>query len=249
MPSCVTVPYTKRNQFIITSEKEEILLGQQAWNETLRTNKVSTSQQYNDALERVATRLALAADKKNYDWNFIVLESDKANAFCLPGGKIVVYSGMFKVLDNDAELAAVVGHEVAHALARHGGERITHLYTQQLSGAILSVALSQTNLPADWGQVFGIVSDVGVILPYNRTQEYEADHIGMIIMAKVGYNPEAAVTFWKKYTEQGDYGALQEFFTTHPMGKKRLKEINKLLPEILKYYNDAPIKQNFGEKY
>ena len=244
LSSCTTVPYTERNQFIITSENEEIQLGQTAWNETLKNNKVSTNKQYNDTLERVGTRLASAVDKNNYNWEFIVIESDTANAFCLPGGKIAVYSEMFKVLDNDAELAAVVGHEIAHAVARHGGERITHLYTQQLGSTILSTALAQANISGDWSQVFGIVSNLGVILPYSRTQEYEADHIGMIIMAKAGYTPNAAVSFWEKYSKLNGYGAFQEFFATHPMGEKRLKEIKRLLPEINKNYYNVPGKSN-----
>ncbi len=244
LPSCTTVPYTERDQFLLTSESHEMELGQKAWDETLRTNEVSTNKEYRDTLDRVGVRLASAVDKKNFTWEFMVLESDIPNAFCLPGGKIAVYDAMFKVVDNDPELAAVVGHEIAHAIARHGGERMSYLYTQQLSGALLSVVLSQANVPGDWGQVFGIATDIGVILPYSRVQEYEADHIGMIIMAKAGYSPEAAITFWEKYAKEGDYGTLQEFFTTHPMGGKRLKEMKKLLPKAMKYYNKAPLKTN-----
>jgi len=243
------MPYTERKQFIITSEKDEMLLGQQAWDETLRKSTASTNKQYNDALERVATRLAIAAEKENYNWKFVVLESDTANAYCLPGGKIVIYSEMFKVLDNDAELAAIIGHEVAHAIARHSGERLSHLYMQQISSTILSIALAQANVATDWGPIFGIATDLGVILPYSRTQEYEADHIGMIIMSKAGYNPKAAVTFWEKYAKQNNYNILQEFFTTHPMGSKRLEKIKKILPTAMKYYNDAPIKQGLNEIY
>ena len=244
LPSCTTVPYTERNQFIVTSENEEIQLGQTAWNDTQKSNKISTNKQYSSTLERVGARLAPAADKKNYNWEFLVFESDTANAFCLPGGKIAVFSEMFKIARNDPELAAVVGHEIAHAVARHGGERITHLYSQQLGSAVLATVLAQVNVSGDWSQVFGIVSNLGVILPYSRTQEYEADHIGMIIMAKAGYSPEAAITFWEKYAKEGDYGTLQEFFTTHPMGGKRLKEMKKLLPKAMKYYNKAPLKTN-----
>ena len=143
---------------------------------------------------------------------------------------------MFKIVDNDPELAAVVGHEIAHALARHSGERMSQLYTQQLGSAILAVALSQANVSGDWSKVFGIVTNLGVILPYSRAQEYEADHIGLILMSKAGYDPKSAVSFWEKYANQRNQGVLQEFFATHPMGKKRLDEIKELIPKITKYY-------------
>jgi metalloendopeptidase OMA1, mitochondrial len=224
--SCTTVPYTGRHQFMMTSEGQEIVLGQKAWDEVLSTNQASTNEEYNKSLQRVAENITKNITEKNYNWEFLVIESPKANAFCLPGGKIAVYSGFFEVLNNDGELAAVVGHEVAHAIARHAGERMSHKNAAQISSQALSQVLSrEVPIPIPWMEAFGIASNVGVILPYSRTQEYEADYIGMIIMSKAGYDPQAAVEFWKKYAKQSNYDSITEFFTTHPMGRKRLKEI------------------------
>ena len=249
--SCTTVPYTDRHQFIITSENQEIVLGDKAWDEVKSTNTISENKEYNDALQRVAENITKYVDEKKYDWEFIVIDSPIANAFCLPGGKIAVYSGFFDVLKNDGELAAVIGHEIAHAIARHAGERISFQYATQVSGETLNQILTQQDipLPIPWMDIFGIVSDIGVILPYSRAQEYEADYIGMILMAKAGYNPQAAEDFWKQYAKQSDYNYITEFFTTHPMGKKRLKEINNNIPKVIKYYKDAKDKNNFGKDY
>lgn len=248
--SCRSVPYTDRHQFLMTSEDYEMELGNQAWKETLSNSKVSENKTYNERLTRVAKAIEKAADKKNYHWEFAVIESPQANAFCLPGGKIVVYSGMFKFIDNDAELAAIVGHEVAHAIARHTGEKLT----QSVSTQVGSIALAETlsifvPVPVPWGQILGPAAELGISLPYSRTQEYEADYIGLILMAKAGYNPEAAIAFWKKFQTQSSYGALTEFFTTHPMGKKRIEEIKEELPKAMKYYEKAKNKKGFGVEY
>jgi metalloendopeptidase OMA1, mitochondrial len=248
--SCTTVPYTGRHQFMMTSEGQEIVLGQKAWDEVQRTNQLSTNEEYNKTLQRIAKNITNNIKEKKYNWEFIVIESPKANAFCLPGGKIAVYSGFFEILKNDGELAAVVGHEVAHAIARHAGERMSHKDAAQISGEALNQVLSQeVPLPIPWLEAFGIASNVGVILPYSRTQEYEADYIGMIIMAKAGYNPQAAVEFWKTYAKQSDYDSITEFFTTHPMGTKRLKEIKSNIAKVTKYYKESKDKKGFGKAY
>ena len=249
LPSCRSVPYTDRSQFIITSEEEEIQLGKQAWGETLKNNKISTNEQYNSALERVGSNLSATIEEKNYNWQFAVLESEEANAFCLPGGEVAVYSGLFKIVDNDAELAAIVGHEIAHAIARHAGERLTHAYMQQFGGIALDTTLAVVGIPGYWGSLYGIGTELGFMLPYSRTQEYEADHIGMIIMANAGYNPKATIAFWKKFSKDSSYGPIQEFFATHPMDEKRLEEIEELIPMAMEYYKKAPVKRNLGEIY
>ena len=249
--SCTTVPYTGRKQFIITSPNDEITLGEKAWIQFKAENKLSTNKQYNEALNRVAKNITSAINESGYNWEFAVIESPMANAFCLPGGKIAVYSGFFKILSNDGELAAVVGHEIAHAIARHAGERMSQQNAAQISSEALSQVLNQQDIPVPipWMEVFGIASNYGVILPYSRTQEYESDHIGMILMAKGGYNPQAAVDFWEKFSKKADYDSLTEFFMTHPMGSKRLTEIRDDLAIAMKYYNKAKVKHGFGQKY
>ena len=252
LPSCRSVPYTDRSQFIITSKSSEIQLGKTAWNETLKKSKVSQNKHYNAALKRVGTNLAASVKEKDYDWEFIVLESDEANAFCLPGGKVAVYSGLFKTFGNDAELATIVGHEIAHALARHSGERLTHLYMQNLGSLGLNVAFSIVNIPGGgWIlQGLGIATGLGVTLPYSRIQEYEADRIGMIIMSNAGYSPDATVSFWKKFSQiSKNDSSILEFFATHPMDEKRLEEMKNFLPEANKYYKEAPVKKKLGIEY
>jgi len=251
LSSCTTAPYSDRNQLIMTSKNEESQYGTDAWKQVLSDNKVSSNTVYRDRLNRVAGNLIKVITDENYKWEFIVIDSNQANAFCLPGGKIAVYSGLFDIVSNDAELAAVIAHEIGHALARHSGERMTHLYGKQIGQGILGIVIKQAdvNLSVDWTKVYGIVSDVGVILPYSRVQEYEADHIGIMIMAKAGYNPVADLIFWEKFSKLASYGELQEFFTTHPMGIKRIKEIESLMPTAEILYNKATVKRNLGVVY
>jgi metalloendopeptidase OMA1, mitochondrial len=208
---------------------------------------LSDNIEYNAAIQRVGKNIAKAVNDKSWKWEFKVIDSSEANAFCLSGGKIAVYTGMFKYISNDAELAAILGHEVGHAIARHFGERLTQLYTQKLGGDMLSVGLALANLPNNWGTVYGMASNLGFILPYNREHEYEADYIGIMLMVKAGYNPKAAIQFWKKFSKLSNYGSLKEFFITHPMGNKRVKELKLLLPEALKMYNQNSDKLNLGK--
>lgn len=242
---CATVPYTGRSQFLITSEQEEINLGNQAWKQLKSEQKASTNKFYISALNRIGKNIAKAADKKDYRWEFMVFDSKEPNAFCLPGGKIGVYTGLFEITDNDAELAAVVGHEVGHAIARHGGERISQNFLQSLGGQILSNAVADQR----WMTAYGAAAQVGAILPYSRLHEYEADYMGLMLMAKAGYNPDASITFWDKFRKYSNVGVIGEFFSTHPMSEKRLGEMKKELPKAVSLYRKAPVKYNLGEIY
>ncbi|MCP4177944.1 MAG: M48 family metallopeptidase [bacterium] len=235
--ACINAPYTSRKQFVITSKQEENQLGEKAWKEILSQEKISDNKLYNAAIQRVGKNIANAVNDKSLKWEFKVIDSSDVNAFCLSGGKIAVYTGMFKYVNNDAELAAIIGHEVGHAIARHFGERLTQLYAQELGANMLAVGLALADLPSDWGMAYGLASNLGFILPYNREHEYESDYIGIMLMAKAGYNPKAAVQFWEKFSKQSDYGPIKEFFLTHPMGKKRVDELKLLLPEAMKIYN------------
>jgi len=248
LSGCVSAPYTDRSQFIMTSEEEEKSLGEEAWKEVKSTTKPSTDPKYTEPVMRVGRNLAKVVDDKNYDWQFMVVESEDMNAFCLPGGKVVVYTGLFQFLSNDAELAAVMGHEIGHAIARHGGERITQQYMQQLGGTALSAVISASEASPAWASVYGATTNLALILPYSRTQEYEGDYIGLLLMAKAGYNPNAAILFWEKFTKINDYGPVQEFFATHPMGQKRIDEIKALLPEAQKIYSLSNPKYGLGQK-
>lgn len=247
LTGCVSAPYTNRSQFIMTSEEDEKSLGEKAWKQVKDESKTSTDPQYTEPVKRVGFNLSKAVNNKNYDWQFMVVESEEMNAFCLPGGKVVVFTGLFQFLSNDAELAAVMGHEIGHAIARHGGERITQQYMKELGGAALGAVLSASEISPSWVSVYGATTDLALILPYSRTQEYEGDYIGMLLMAKAGYNPNAAISFWQKFTKLQSYGPVEEFLATHPMGQKRLDELKILLPEAQKVYSLNNAKLGLGE--
>lgn len=249
LTGCQTVPFTGRSQLMLTSPEEEAQLGQQAWAEVISKSTASTNQKYNAALKRVGTAIAKAANKPDYKWEFRVFESNEPNAFCLPGGKVAVYTGLFKYTDNDAELSAVVGHEVGHAIARHGGERISQGIVQEAGAQVLAASIDGKSAGTVQGIMIGyaVGSNLAVILPYSRTHEYEADKLGMIFMAKAGYNPTAAVSFWQKFREVSDTGEVGEIFSTHPMSEKRLEEIKAYLPTAIDMYRTCPSKKDLGE--
>ncbi len=240
LTGCQTVPYTNRSQLMLISEPDEIQLGHQAFAEVLKQERVSSNPSYNARVQRVGKRIAQAAQKPEYNWEFIVLESKQVNAFCLPGGKVAVYTGLLKVAPSDDLLATVISHEVAHALARHAGERMSQDLLVQVTGAGLSAGLGGQSELMRKGvmQAFGLGSQVGVLLPYSRKQEEEADHIGVILMAKAGYDPRAALDFWRKMMEATkDQGKPPELLSTHPSDERRLAKIEKdFLPEALQYY-------------
>ena len=239
---CCSAPYTGRSQLIFYSESEDIELGESTWKQTLAAETRSTDKRYNSALTRVGTRLAAVAEKPDYSWEFVVFDSDQINAFALPGGKVAVYSALFQLTANDAELATVVGHEVGHALARHGVERMSQGSVRSVGGAVVEEFFG-----SDWNVVYDAGSQLALMLPYSRTQEYEADKIGMILMAKAGYDPENAIRFWEKFSKLTATGTLAEFLSTHPDGGKRLEQLQEFLPEARRYYQSAAKKLGAGE--
>lgn len=248
MSGCTSVPYTNRSQLMLSSEKIEIQLGEKALEEVKKSGKISTDIKMNSAVKRVGSNIARATDKKVYNWEFLVLQSKDVNAFCLPGGKVVVFTGLFSYVHNDGELATILGHEIGHAIARHTGERLSHTYIETAGGQALSIALSVTGIPDVIGPIYSLGTGLGIDLPYSRTQEYEADHIGLILMAKAGYDPKMAIIFWERFSKESNYGPVKEFFVTHPMGEKRLEELKKLLPEAEKVYSSAPLNLGINEK-
>ncbi len=249
--SCQTAPFTGRSQLIMVSVDQEKQMGNEAWAQVSAENRISTNKKYTDALSRVGKNIAAEANRQDFDWEFKVFESNEANAFCLPGGKVAVYSGLFKYLANDAELSAVVGHEVGHAIARHGAERISHDMIQQAGAKIVETAVGQSGGTTSqlWMVAYAGLSNVGVVLPYSREQEYEADKIGMVLMSKAGYNPQAALDFWNKFSTISKQSTIEEFFSTHPMSTKRQEEMRKILPDAKLWYKDAAQKKDFGVKY
>ncbi|HPN83709.1 MAG TPA: M48 family metallopeptidase [Victivallales bacterium] len=231
----------------MTSLSEENSIGEQAWREVLSKERISNDAFYNTVLKESGTYLSRVAERPDFRWEFRVLENPEVNAFCLPGGKVAVYTGLFGFCSNEAELSAVVGHEIGHAIARHGGERMTQQLIQQAGAEIVKASLGASGKTEAWLTAYAGVSNVGIILPYSRVHEYEADRIGMILMAKAGYDPNAALSFWEKMSaKENSVSALMEFLSTHPISSNRIAEMKKVLPEAQKFYQSAPVKRGTG---
>jgi len=239
--ACATAPYTQRSQLILLSEPQEMALGADAYREALAKAKVVRDPQVVGLVADVGQRIAAVAAKPGYRWEFTVVDDPKqANAFALPGGKVAVYTGIFPVARDSAGLAAVIGHEVAHAIARHGAERMSQGLVAEVAGTGLAVGLGSYSPATQTAvmQAFGLGVQVGHMLPFGRAQESEADHIGLILMAQAGYDPAAAVDLWRRFEAGGSSGP-PEFLSTHPSYGTRIQQIQNWLPEAQSYYRPA----------
>ena len=240
--ACTKAPITGRNQLILVSQQQELQMGDVAYNEVVKGSKVSKNPEYNAAVKRVAERIAGVADRPDFEWEYTVIDDDKTiNAFALPGGKIGVYTGILKVAQTDAGLATVMSHEVGHATARHGGERITAGLLSQIGAVGLSAALGgygvNPNITYGIMQAYGLGVHVGGILPFSRTQESEADRIGLIYMARAGYDPRESVLFWQRMAEATKNGQRPpEFLSTHPDNGTRIANLKRHMPEAMRVY-------------
>jgi metalloendopeptidase OMA1, mitochondrial len=235
---CQAVEYTGRSQVLLLSEGDEKKLGVDAYQEILKKTPLSKNQAWQAQLKRVGQRIAAAAAKPDFQWEFNVLEGKEVNAFCLPGGKVAFWEGIMPVAQDDTGVAVIMGHEVAHALARHGAERMSQGIGAQLIGQILGAGVGMVN-PAyteAFSQAYGLGVNVAFILPWGRGQESEADHIGLILMAKAGYDPSAAVGFWERMSKVQKGGKPPEFLSTHPSDENRIAQIKNWLPEAMAYY-------------
>ena len=243
--ACARTAYTNRSQMLLISEGQETTLGLQAASDVLKNEKESTDQLQTERVRRIGRRIAAAANKPDYKWEFHLINKDVVNAFCLPGGKVFVYTGILELTTTNDELAAVMGHEIAHALLRHGGERMSMAMMAQLGGQAASIALGSTVSPAAsqvFGQVYGVGAQVGVLLPHSRSQESEADEVGMILAAQAGYEPAGALSLWKKMDAYAAKKGQNQpaFLSTHPSSKQRIADIQAKMGGIrTKYYHQA----------
>lgn len=236
---CRTVPYTERKQLILFPIEIERSLGEEAFIEIKKSEKFSDDKNLNEMVERVGNNMIKAAGlRRKEKWEFKVIDNDKIiNAFALPGGKVCIYTGLLKMIENDDELAVVIGHEIAHIVARHGGERMSQLLLAQLGGMALEVALQkERHKTIEIAKIaYGVTVHLGVLLPFSRKHEEEADYMGLIFMAKSGYNLESALSFWEKM-ERKSKDKIPEFLSTHPSHGTRIKNIKKWIPEIKRKY-------------
>jgi len=222
-------PYTERSQMIFMSAKEELALGETSYKQALSKAKIINNTYDSKRIKTIGAKIALAANRPDFKWEFNLVQNDEMNAFCLPGGKVVVYTGILKAAKNDDQLATVISHEVAHALARHGAERMSSAKVQQGIQILGNIVLATTapEYTNTFNQAYGIGSNLGVMLPYGRLQESEADEIGIYLMVKAGYNPNEAVNFWKNMNTGKK--STNEFFSTHPSSSTRIKDIENVI--------------------
>ncbi len=235
--ACQTVQQTGRSQFIIVSDEQELQLGQDAYKETLQKSRVSSRSDWQAQLRRVGQRIAAAAEKPEFQWEFNVIQGKEVNAFALPGGKVAFWEGIMPVAQDDNGIAVIMGHEVAHALARHGAERMSQSMGAEVLGQIISLGVGQVSpaIKDEVLQAYGIGANVGLLLPWGRTQESEADRIGLTLMAKAGYDPAHAIAFWQRMSKiAGD--KPPQFLSTHPSDETRISQIRQWLPEARAFY-------------
>jgi len=228
---CAKAPLTGRTQFIMVSPQQEMQLGLSASHKILQSSKISTDRRLNEKVRRIGQRIAGVTGQEHYQWEFHVIDEDTLNAFCLPGGKVFFYTGILKIMENDDQIAAVMGHEIAHALARHGAERMSMQQASNFGAQVLAMALKiPPKYQALYAQAYGLTSQVGLMLPFSRQHEYEADQIGVYLMYKAGYNMHEAVTFWKRM-KRASAGSRRppEFLSTHPSSDARIHAIEAFI--------------------
>lgn len=246
--SCATVPLIGRKQLSLVPESSMLELSLTNYNDFIKANKLSTNQEQAATIKRVGAKMSVAVEKylkengfadrvADFKWEFNLVQSDELNAWCMPGGKVVFYTGIMPVTKNDAGVAVVMGHEIGHAVARHGNERMSQQLVQQYGSAALSelIKTKPQETQAIFQTSYGLGSQYLVMLPYSRQQEYEGDKLGLIFMAMAGYNPNEAIKFWERMAASST-AKVPEFLSTHPVEENRIQAIKAFLPEAMKYY-------------
>jgi predicted Zn-dependent protease len=249
LTACGTVPITGRSQLNLIPGSSMLSMSLQQYDQFLKENKISTNKEQTATVKRVGARIQGAVERyfatsglqgelANYKWEFNLVEDKQINAWCMPGGKVVVYTGLLPVAKDEAGLAVVMGHEIAHAIAEHGNERMSQGLLAQMGGMALSTALSTKSAETQqlWMSVYGLGAQYGAILPYGRMQESEADHLGLVFMTMAGYDPNMALSFWERMSAQKGGQSPPELLSTHPSDATRIANIRRLIPDVVRNY-------------
>lgn len=257
--SCGSVPFTGRRQLQLVSNEEVIALSLQQYQEFMRNAPVERGTEDAKMVARVGSRIAKAVETfyksngyesalANYAWEFNLVADKSVNAFAMPGGKVVVYSGLLPVTQTEEALAVVIGHEIAHVIAQHSNERISQQVALQYGGAIAGGLLGNSETAQQIGStVFGIGAQYGVMMPYARKQELESDEIGVIIMAIAGYDPRVAIPFWQRMAQASSGSQIPEVLSTHPADTRRIERLNDIMPTALQYYKGSGVQNTTTE--
>lgn len=257
--NCGSVPITGRRQLQLVSDEEILALSLKQYQEYMSTAKVVHNTANANMVTRVGQRIATATENylknngyesqlKNFAWEFNLVSDKSVNAFAMPGGKIVVYEGLLPITQSEEALAVVIGHEVAHVVAKHAAERMSQAMALQYGGAITSSILG-ANAGSQVGQaVFGLGAQYGVMMPYARKQEHEADELGLVFMAMAGYNPQTAVQFWKRMMQASGGSSTPEFLSTHPADAKRIEYIELVMPAVMQFYKGSGVQNTESPK-
>lgn len=246
--SCSNVPVTERNQLMLVNESDIIVSSEKQYQEFLKEN-LPLNNKNSKLVKKVGKNISMAVElyfkergQENlldgYEWEFNLVDGKDINAWCMPGGKVAFYTGILPITKDELGVAVVMGHEVAHAVARHGSERLSHQMAVQTGANLLNLGLSNVEIPVSSDlalQAYGVGTNLG-ILSYSRKHELEADRLGLIFMAMAGYNPKEAIEFWKRMAKLSSGGG-NEFLSTHPSHEHRIADIERYLPEAMTYYN------------
>lgn len=249
---CATVPITGRKQLSLIPNSQILPLSYATYQDVLKESKLSTNQEQVSLVKTVGAKIQFAVEKfmadnkmsdelKGYSWEFNLIEDNQINAWCMPGGKVAFYTGIMPVCQNEAGVAVVMGHEIAHAIANHGGERMSQGLIQELGGVALAVAVKDKpeETQALFFTAYGIGTTYGAMLPYSRLQESEADKLGLIFIAMAGYDPHAAPKFWERMDAMAGSPPVPEWMSTHPSHDTRIEKLNAYMPEAMKFYNPS----------
>ena len=247
--ACTTTPVSNRSALILIPKSQEISLGIQSYNEILKREKESENTQLNQIIRRVGQRIASVSDMPKLEWEIKLIESDQKNAFALPGGKIAIYTGILSVAKNEAGLATVMSHEIAHVIARHGAQRMTQ--QMLLRGAMIGAGLSMKNSTQKniVLSALGVGVLYGFTLPFSRLHESEADQIGLIYMAKAGYDPNEAINFWQRFGQVKGGKGGPEWASTHPADATRIQGLRSYLSRAKYDYQNVKVKYGLGQSF